>query len=78
MEAKGSAIINASISPMWLKIMKEKGISPSKAMRDGIALNLYLIDDAFPFTPLEEALYNDSRLGVFKAKIAAKIQELYK
>ena len=77
-KAVGSEVFSVSVSPMWAKTMREKGISPSKAMRDGIALNLALLDKSFPFTPLEEALYNDSRLGAYRLQLAAKIQEIYK
>jgi len=75
---KGSIISSVSLSPMWARILQEKGLSPSKCMRDGIALNLALLDKSFPFTALEEALYADSRLPAYKAQLIAKIQEVYK
>jgi len=71
-------IKSVSISPVWSQIAKKNDISLSKALKDGIALNLSLLNPDFPDTDIEHALYNDSKLGVFKTQIAAKIQEIYK
>lgn len=73
-----SKIITVSVSPIWYKTMQEANISPSKALKDGIALNLALVSSSFFDSELGHALYTDSKLPAYKAMIAAKIQEIYK
>jgi hypothetical protein len=55
--------------------MQDFDISPSKAVKNGIALQLALKYPDFPRNDLEEALYADSILPAYKALIARKIVE---
>jgi len=71
-----SHVRTISMSPIWDKICSDFNISPSKAVKDGIALQLALRYPDFPRNELEEALYADSVLPAFKAQLVQKITAL--
>lgn len=70
-------IRTVSVSPIWDKIMQDFNISPTKALKDGIALALAVNYPEFPRNELEEALYNDSKLPAYKATLVKKMAEIY-
>jgi hypothetical protein len=71
-------IKTASLSPIWEKIREDFSISPSKALRNGIALELALRYPDFPRNELEEMLYADSILPAFKAQLVKRITDVTK
>jgi len=71
-----SHVRTISCSPIWDKIMSDFNISPSKAVKDGIALQLALRYPDFPRNELEEALYADSVLPAYKAFLIQRITAL--
>jgi len=73
----GTYIRTISISPIWDKVAKDFNISPSKAFKDGLCLQMALKYPDFPRNDIEEALYNDSTLPAYKAYIAQKVSLIY-
>ena len=72
-----TSIKTISLSPIWSKICEDFNISPSKAVKDGIALHLALNYPDFPRNELEEALYNESKVPAFKSALALRIAAIY-
>jgi len=71
-----TAIKTISVSPIWNKICEDFNISPSKAFKDGLVLQLALRYPDFPRNELEEALYSDSVLPAYKAYLIQRITNL--
>jgi hypothetical protein len=72
-----SVVKTVSASPIWMKVCEDFNISPSKAFKDGLVIQLALRYPEFPRNELEEALYNDSVLPAYKAQMVQKLAAVY-